>query len=210
MDKNYFLFLIFFVIPLFLQSMDSSESEQDGKYDDLINSILASPDFCEKSEIEVVAPQNNPPSEIHQKEPVETKNTIAVDVTEKLFPSQNQPVNHSLRFLQLLGELKCQFCNKILSSKKILEHHTQAFHSGAYTCDENNCNLAFPSRSSLNAHKRRKHSKLKYKCEKCSKLYALEQDLYEHLRKKHSIENITQLNGQHVWHYNFSVKSSNS
>lgn len=211
----YSFFLIFLTIPFFLQSMDLSESEWQSYYDDLIKSILASPDLDEKSDIKFVAPRNSSPFEIHQEE-AETKNstqnTITATVEKEMTPSKTQPQDTRFINFHMFGELKCKFCDRTFSSEQRLERHTQLCHREkvllvSYRCDKETCNLAFRSAAGLSNHKRA-HWEQKLICNECGKHFKLNGSLNNHLKKKHQMSNNSSL--KNIEDDNSRAKSTNS
>ena len=76
--------------------------------------------------------------------------------------------------------IKCNVCNKILSSVRSLKRHVDSYHQNPQKCDI--CDKFFRNAQELSQHKK---SHLGYECAVCGNKYTTADSLRAHKNKKH-------------------------
>ena len=83
-------------------------------------------------------------------------------------------------------KFECKECGKQLSTKTILERHYSFFHNGiTHKCSEENCNMEFALKDSLNHHIEAVHHNYRYPCSECDYKATSLVSLKRHVETKH-------------------------
>lgn len=83
--------------------------------------------------------------------------------------------------------MQCSFCNKTYTRKDSMESHIRTAHTSAnaFTCDHEDCNRTFASRSIYLTHLKVHGDSKPYHCQECSMCFTLLFELKEHLKIEH-------------------------
>ena len=84
---------------------------------------------------------------------------------------------------RLKSEIKCSVCSKVFDKESRLKTH-MVFHTGErpFACDFNGCVWKFPTQSKLARHKRSHNNDRRYQCVECSKGFARNEHLQQHMK----------------------------
>ena len=81
---------------------------------------------------------------------------------------------------------ECNECGKHFISKKRLVHHYRFVHDGiTQKCGEENCNMEFANKQSLNKHTDAVHNNIRYSCPECDYQGTSKGNLKYHMQSKH-------------------------
>ena len=94
---------------------------------------------------------------------------------------------------QIKKELKCDICNKYLSTKLTLENHIQSIHEQKHDQLTKNCEVckqSYKSRVALSYHMKMIHSEwIRPECEFCEKTFVTKNYLERHIKDVHESTN---------------------
>ena len=83
--------------------------------------------------------------------------------------------------------MPCSFCNKTFTRKDSMESHIRSAHTAnnTFTCEHQDCNKTFSSRSIYLSHLKVHGDTKPYHCQECSMHFTLLFELKEHLKTEH-------------------------
>ena len=100
--------------------------------------------------------------------------------------SKTETISSKLSTLKVRQEIKCNICNKHLSSKPVLKGHMLRIHEEKtkYICEI--CDSQLGSFFSLKIHKEEIHAEKRYACDLCKNTFVCKQYLKKHIQIEHS------------------------
>ena len=92
--------------------------------------------------------------------------------------------------LELRGHAKfvhltCKFCNKFCNNLIIMDEHMKTNHPREYRPVCEPCKMLFPNANTLEAHKKKKHTK-NYSCQVCKDRFEHKSELMKHMKHVHT------------------------
>ena len=102
--------------------------------------------------------------------------------------NQKRKIHESVRLPDGKLKYKCDVCDKLLSSNKLVYHHKSVFHGGPIEllhCPYEGCTYTGKLRANLNNHYSRAHGSKKHICDQCGKDFFSPKDLKIHYMKHH-------------------------